>query len=125
MERVKTVTIKDMENRKHFKIKLFAAMEGLDFIDHIAGLLRGGEKISIKPFLKDLLPLATLIEEQTGQPVQQMSLDTAGVMFENPLAILELGKEILDHQMVFMQGSAIFQKLPEQVQNLFRAPTLV
>lgn len=116
MQKVIKVQIKDFENTVHFQIRLFDVMEGLDFIDrHMVTKDR-----SIKAFLKDLLPLATLLNTQGTEPVAVMSVETVSSYFQNPLAVLELGIKILEHQMVFMKESEIFREYAEAAAKLLR-----
>ena len=108
-----------MDISKNFRIRLLDAMEGLNFIDKAISAFNGKDSLSIKPFLEDLLPLATLMDERGDKPVQDMSLSNCGALFKNPLAILELGVEILKFQQVFMKDSAIFQPLISKLENTF------
>ena len=125
MDKIKRIEIMDMGVKKHFQIRLFKALEGLDFIDKLASVFKNNENFSIKPFIKDLLPLASLINQTTGEIVQDLTWETAGALFESPMAIIDLAKEILDHQMVFTKDSAIFQAFPKQVKNMFTRQPLV
>lgn len=106
MEKTKKVTVKDFDGKsQRFLIRLFDVDKGLDFIDRYVS----SENKSIKPFLADLLPLATLLDANGVNEVDTMSLDKAKVYFENPFAVIELGLEILEHQKVFMKESEVFQ----------------
>ena len=106
MEKTKKVTVKDFDGKsQRFLIRLFDVDKGLDFIDRYVT----SENKSIKPFLADLLPLATLLDANGVNEVDKMSLDKAKVYFENPFAVIELGLEILEHQKVFMKESEVFQ----------------
>jgi len=106
MEKTKKVTVKDIDGKtQRFLIRLFDVEKGLDFIDRYLT----SENKSIKPFLADLLPLATLLDATGVNEVDVMSLDKAKVYFENPFAVIELGLEILEHQKVFMKESEVFQ----------------
>lgn len=115
---VKKVQIKDMDDVKHFQIRLFNAMDGLDFIDRFVGQINAKEH-SVKPFLKDLLPLATLMDVNGVTPVQEMSLESASAVFKSPIAILELGVKVLEHQEVFLKNSENFQSLMGQLKKQF------
>ena len=125
------VEITDGGKKKKFVVHLFSAMDGLSFIDtliatmgDVMALRSGtGKKISIKPLLKDLLPLATYMSDDWQTPVATLSEDTINNYFENPLAVIELGKKILDHQMVFMKESEVFQNLMGELKNSFNLPT--
>ena len=106
MEKVKKVTINDIDGKKlKFAVKLFGVDEGLDFIDKWVS----SENKSIKPYLAELLPLATLLDANGAESVDTMSLDKAKIYFENPFAVLELGLAILEHQKVFMNESEVFR----------------
>lgn len=106
MEKTKKVTVKDFDGKtQRFLIRLFDVDKGLDFIDRYIT----SENKSIKPFLADLLPLATLLDATGVNEVDVMSLEKAKVYFENPFAVIELGLEILEHQKVFMKESEVFQ----------------
>ena len=88
-----------------FSIRLFDALDGLDFVDRYVT----SKDKSIKPFLADLLPLATLLDTTGMQPVDTMSLEKVNTYFQNPLAVIELGLAILEHQKVFMKESEVFR----------------
>lgn len=115
---VKKVQIRDMDDVKHFQIRLFNAMDGLDFIDRFVSQLNSKEH-SVKPFLKDLLPLATLMDVNGVNPVQEMSLESASAVFKSPIAILELGMKVLEHQEVFLKNSENFQPLMARLKSQF------
>lgn len=107
-----------MDKALKFNIRLFNAMEGLDFIDK-----RIAEKSrSIKECLKDLLPLATLMDSSGTNPVAEMSLENSASYFESPLAPIELGIKILEHQMVFMKSSEIFRPYVSILEKMYRLP---
>lgn len=118
MQKVVKIEIKDMDKALKFNIRLFNAMEGLDFIDK-----RIAEKSrSIKECLKDLLPLATLMDSSGTNPVAEMSLENSASYFESPLAPIELGIKILEHQMVFMKSSEIFRPYVSILEKMYRLP---
>lgn len=118
MQKVVKIEIKDMDKALKFNIRLFNAMEGLDFIDK-----RIAEKSrSIKECLKDLLPLATLMDSSGKNPVAEMSLENSASYFESPLAPIELGIKILEHQMVFMKSSEIFRPYVSILEKMYRLP---
>lgn len=118
MQKVVKIEIKDMDKALKFNIRLFNAMEGLDFIDK-----RIVEKSrSIKECLKDLLPLATLMDSSGTNPVAEMSLENSASYFESPLAPIELGIKILEHQMVFMKSSEIFRPYVSILEKMYRLP---
>jgi hypothetical protein len=118
MQKVVKIEIKDMDKALKFNIRLFNAMEGLDFIDK-----RIAEKSrSIKECLKDLLPLATLMDSSGTNAVAEMSLENSASYFESPLAPIELGIKILEHQMVFMKSSEIFRPYVSILEKMYRLP---
>jgi translation initiation factor RLI1 len=124
------VEIMDGGKKKKFVVHLFNALDGLEFIDtliatvgDVMALRNGvGKKVSIKPLLKDLLPLATYMSDDWQTVIAPLSEETINNYFENPLAVLELGKKILDHQMVFMKESETFQGLTDAFKNSFSTP---
>lgn len=117
MENTKKFTIKDMDTEKHFNVRLFSAMEGLDFFDKIVGTLKNQETLSVKPFLKDLLPLATLLDTNGDKPLRPLDLQSCDNLFKNPLAVIQLGIEIMEFQMVFMNDSDLFRPFKEVLQG--------
>lgn len=119
MEDVKDITINDMGNTLYFRIRLFDAEKGLDFIDKIAESIKD-KKFSVKNYLNDLIPLASLLDVN-GVTVVKASLtlkDCYGII-RNPLAIVELGTEIFKFQEVFMKDSVICQRLMQKVGNIW------
>ena len=119
MEDVKDITINDMGNTLYFRIRLFDAEKGLDFIDKIAESIKD-KKFSVKNYLNDLIPLASLLDVN-GVTVVKASLtlkDCYGII-RNPLAIVELGTEIFKFQEVFMKASVICQQLMHKVGNIW------
>ncbi len=121
--KIKKVEIKDSGAIKYFTIRLFNPIEGLDFIDRLISTLAGDmSKISIRPLLKDLLPLATMTSPD-GEKIMDLTYDKVNNVFENPLSVLELGIAILEHQMVFMKESEAFRQYLKPVQSMFNMPT--
>ena len=119
MEDVKDITINDMGNTLYFRIRLFDAEKGLDFIDKIADSIKD-KQFSVKNYLNDLIPLASLLDVN-GVTVVKASLtlkDCYGII-RNPLAIVELGTEIFKFQEVFMKDSVICQQLMQKVGNIW------
>ena len=119
MEDVKDITINDMGNTLYFRIRLFDAEKGLDFIDKIAESIKD-KKFSVKNYLNDLIPLASLLDVN-GVTVVKASLtlkDCYGII-RNPLAIVELGTEIFKFQEVFMKDSVICRQLMQKVGNIW------
>lgn len=121
--KIKHVKIKDGGNVKEFTIRLFGALEGIDFIDKFLGDLatfaKGGtnmQGLSIRKFMGELLPLATILDGN-GKPLDTMSLEKVDNYFENPLAPIELAMKILEHQMVFTNESEVFQQFKNTLQN--------
>lgn len=117
-KKVIKITVKDGGNDKTFNVRLFGALEGMDFLDNFVS----SGKVSIKDIAGDLLPLATLIGAD-GKPIDTMSMDKVDTYFQNPLAVLELAYKIFQHQMVFMNESETFRKLIPTVENLFNMPS--
>lgn len=106
METIKKITIKDLDEQKlTFSVRLFDALDGIDFVDRYVS----SKDKSIKPFLTDLLPLATLLDASGQTAVDTMSLEKVNTYFQNPLAVIELGLAILEHQKVFMRESEVFR----------------
>ena len=106
METIKKITIKDLDGQKlTFSVRLFDALDGIDFVDRYVS----SKDKSIKPFLADLLPLATLLDASGQNAVDTMSLEKVNTYFQNPLAVIELGLAILEHQKVFMKESEVFR----------------
>lgn len=117
----KLIEIKDLDNTLKFKIRLFGALEGLDFMDTALGLIGSKEKLSIRPFLENLLKLATPMDG-TGtmpllQPGQRFSLTAADGMFQNPLSLINLGLQILEFQKVFIKSSPQFHPLIQTLEG--------
>jgi hypothetical protein len=118
-KKVIQVTIKDGGNDKTFSIRLFGALEGMDFLDR---LMAQGNSFSIKAIAGDLLPLASLVAPD-GKVIVTMSLSKVDTYFENPLSVIELAHAIFKHQMVFMNESETFRKLIPTVENMFNMPS--
>lgn len=124
IEKIKKVEIKDCGEIKYFTIRLFDPLAGLDFIDRLIGLLAGDKsKISIRPLLGDLLPLATMVGADGTTKIADMSLDKVNTYFQNPLSILDLGMKILEHQMVFMNESETFRPFAATLRGTLGMPT--
>lgn len=122
MEKVKKVTIKSGDTELHFNVRLFTAMQGLDFIDSV--FVAAGDRsktFSIKSVMAELLPLATLVGAD-GTVVDTMSIDKVDTYFQNPLLVIDLAKQIFDHQMVFMNESETFRPLIPAVRSMFNMP---
>ena len=126
IQKTKIVCVEDFTGKRYFKIRLFGVMDGLDFFDRITGSVQGffaNQKTSIKEYLKDLIPLAVPMDE-TGTKIvwpegQPFTLDAAAAMFENPMALVELGWEVLAFQQVFFDSSTTFRSLIETVKKAF------
>lgn len=124
MEDTKKVCIEDFENKFYFMIHLFDTERGLDFIDNLRKNFAGGS-INIKPLLDDLLPLASLLDANGEQVVKEsVTRRDLYAMFKNPLSVLELGTDIFEFQMVFLENSKAFQPLAKTLRGLFNIPTL-
>ena len=124
----KDIVIDDMGNKHHFRIRLFDAEKGLDFVDLYLNTMKnmgGASQVSIKPFLKDLIPLAAMLDVNGSQVVNpQLDLPTCYSIFQNPLSILELGLEIMGFQEVFIQNSKAFQPLMSKLKAMSPIQTL-
>ena len=118
-KKVINVTVADGGNKKTFAVRLFGALEGLDFIDKF---IQGVDKPSIKNSLSGLLPLASLIGPDE-KPIDTMSVSKIDTYFQNPFAVLELAIAIFKHQMVFMEESEAFRPLMKDVLAMFDLPT--
>lgn len=120
--KIKRIKIKDGGNVKEFTVRLFGVLEGLDFIDKFLGdmasFVKTGQGISIRKVMADLLPLAGLIGPD-GNVQDEMSYDKLDNYFENPLSAIELAIGILEHQMVFMNESGLFQQYREKAKAMF------
>lgn len=117
-KKVIQVTIKDGGNDKTFSVRLFGALEGLEFLDKIIS----NGNFSLTSALEDLLPLASLVAPD-GKVIDTMSKSKVDTYFENPLSVLELAKAIFEHQTVFMNESETFRKLIPSVENMFSMPS--
>lgn len=127
--KVKHVKIKDGGNVKEFTIRLFGALEGIDFLDEFLGdmaqFVKGGagtKSISIKRVMGRLLPLASILGGD-GKPLDTLSIEKIDNYFENPLAAVELAMDILEHQMVFMNESEQFRQYLNVAKAMFAIPT--
>lgn len=118
-KKVINVTVADGGNKKTFAVRLFGALEGLEFIDKY---IQGAEKPSIKNSLAELLPLATMIGPDE-KPIDTMSVSKIDTYFQNPFAVLELAIAIFKHQLGFMDESEAFRALKKEVLALFDLPT--
>ena len=120
MESTKNIIIKDMDNKMHFRIRLFDCEKGLDFIDNLIGRVKSDSVMSIKPYLDDLLPLAALLDNN-GREVVAPSLtkEECYTIFQNPLSILELGMEIFKFQEVFLKNSEAFRGLEKTLGSIW------
>ena len=117
MERkVINVTVAHGGHKKSFSVRLFGAMEGLDFLDKL--MQQSSDKLSIKNIMGDLLPLATMLGPQ-GEPIDTLSMSKVETYFQSPLAVVELAIAIFKHQMVFMTESEVFRKFKPEVEKMF------
>lgn len=117
MESSKKIKIKDFDNEFNFRINLFTAEKGLDFIDSVVGRIKG--ELSIKPYIDDLLPLADLLDGQGNVVKSGLTRQDCLAMFQNPLSIIELSVEIFKFQEVFLKDSEIFQPLISTVKGIW------
>lgn len=124
MESTKNIVIKDMDNKMHFRIRLFDCEKGLDFVDSLVSRIKTDSLMSVKPFLDDLLPLASLMDGD-GREVVTPSLTRSDCysIFQNPLSILELGMEIFKFQEVFLKNSEAFRGLEKILENIWNTTT--
>jgi hypothetical protein len=120
MESTKNIIIKDMDNKMHFRIRLFDCEKGLDFIDNLISRIKSDSVMSVKPYLDDLLPLAALLDNN-GREVVAPSLtkEECYSIFQNPLSILELGMEIFKFQEVFLKNSEAFRGLEKTLGSIW------
>lgn len=124
MEETKKVCIKDFENKHYFLINLFSAEKGLDFIDNLRTNFKGGS-INIKPLLDDLLPLASLMDANGDKIVKDsVTRQDCYGLFKNPLSIIELGTDIFEFQMVFLENSEAFRPLAKSLRDILNIRTL-
>lgn len=121
MEKEKIVEIQDLDNKLKFKIKLFSPLQGIRFFDTFIASMDG--KFSIEPLLKDLLPLATQLTAD-GKEFMPLDINSADKLFQNPLAIMDLGIEIFNFQSVFMESSPRFRPFASKVQNVLALANL-
>lgn len=112
------VEITDGGSKKTFSVRLFGALEGIQFLD---GIVASGQGVKISDIIKDLLPLASLVDQE-GKVIDTMSVSKIDTYFENPLSALELAYKIFEHQMVFMNESEIFRPLIPAVKSIFKLP---
>lgn len=118
MESTKKIKIQDLENTFYFQIQLFDAERGLDFLDNIAGRLKGG--LSIKPYIDDLLPLASMLDSNGEKIVQEtVTRKDCYSIFQNPLSIINLCIEIFKFQEVFLKDSEIFLQLKNNLGSIW------
>ena len=121
MEKEKVVEIQDLDNKLKFRIRLFSPMAGIKFFDTFMASVDG--KFSIEAMLKDLLPLATQLSSD-GKAITDLTLEMADTLFQNPLAVMDLGIEIFQFQQVFMESSPRFRPFASKVQNLLASTNL-
>lgn len=124
MERSKDIIIDDLGNDIHIRINLFGVEKGLDFVDTLAKVMKAKD-FSIKLFLDDLLPLASMLDTNGAQVViPSLTRKDCYGLFQNPLSILDLGAEILEFQMVFLESSKLFRPLAEELRNILNTKNL-
>lgn len=124
MERSKDIIIDDLGNDIHIRINLFGVEKGLDFVDTLAKVIKAKD-FSIKLFLDDLLPLASMLDTNGAQVViPSLTRKDCYGLFQNPLSILDLGAEILEFQMVFLESSKLFRPLAEELRNILNTKNL-
>lgn len=123
MENTKKICINDMGNKLYFKLHLFDVERGLDLADKLAGNLIA-ENIKIRELLGELLPLVDMLDAKGDKVVKEgLSVSDCNSIFQNPLAVIELGVEVLKFQQVFIQNSALFQPLMKTLGNIWNTKT--
>lgn len=125
MENTKNIVIDDLGKEVHLRISLFNAERGLDFVDNLFQKVRTKEGFSIKDVLDDLLPLVSLLDANGDKVVKEgLSRQDCYSIFENPLSIVDLGMEVFNFQLVFMENSKVFRPYAKALQDMFNMPTL-
>lgn len=125
MENTKNIVIDDLGKEVHLRISLFNAERGLDFVDNLFQKVRTKEGFSIKDVLDDLLPLVSLLDANGDKVVKEgLSRQDCYSIFENPLSIVDLGMEVFNFQLVFMENSKVFRPYAKALQDMFNTPTL-
>ncbi len=123
MENTKKICINDMGNKLFFKLHLFDVERGLDLADKLAGNLIA-KNIKIRELLGELLPLVDMLDAKGDKVVKEgLSVSDCNSIFQNPLAVIELGAEVLKFQQVFIQNSALFQPLMKTLGNIWNTKT--
>ena len=123
MEKTKKICINDMGNKLYFKLHLFDVERGLDLADKLAGNLIA-KNIKIRELLGELLPLVDMLDAKGDKVVKEgLSVSDCNSIFQNPLAVIELGAEVLKFQQVFIQNSALFQPLMKTIGNIWNTKT--
>lgn len=123
MENTKKICINDMGNKLYFKIHLFDVERGLDLADKLAANLIA-KNIKIRELLGELLPLVDMLDAKGDKVVKEgLSVSDCNSIFQNPLAVIELGAEVLKFQQVFIQNSALFQPLMKTLGNIWNTKT--
>lgn len=123
MENTKKICINDMGNKLYFKLHLFDVERGLDLADKLAGNLIA-KNIKIRELLGELLPLVDMLDAKGDKVVKEgLSVFDCNSIFQNPLAVIELGAEVLKFQQVFIQNSALFQPLMKTLGNIWNTKT--
>ena len=123
MENTKKICINDMGNKLYFKLHLFDVERGLDLADKLAGNLIA-KNIKIRELLGELLPLVDMLDAKGDKVVKEgLRVSDCNSIFQNPLAVIELGAEVLKFQQVFIQNSALFQPLMKTLGNIWNTKT--
>lgn len=123
MENTKKICINDMGNKLYFKLHLFDVERGLDLADKLAGNLIA-KNIKIRELLDELLPLVDMLDAKGDKVVKEgLSVSDCNSILQNPLAVIELGAEVLKFQQVFIQNSALFQPLMKTLGNIWNTKT--
>ena len=125
MENTKNIVIDDLGKEVHLRISLFNAERGLDFVDNLFHKVRTKEGFSIKDVLDDLLPLVSLLDANGDKVMKEgLSRQDCYSIFENPLSIVDLGMEVFNFQLVFMENSKVFRPYAKALKDMFNTPTL-
>lgn len=123
MENTKKICINDMGNKLYFKLHLFDVERGLDLADKLAGNLIA-KNIKIRELLGELLPLVDMLDAKGDKVVKEgLNVSDCNSIFQNPLAVIELGAEVLKFQQVFIQNSVLFQPLMKTLGNIWNTKT--
>lgn len=112
-------------NNVDYEIRLFKAIEGLEFLDNLVIKWNNKESFSFIPYIDTLLTLASPISSD-GKKLYEQKL-TKEVLEENgwitnPLHFVELAREILNFQLVFIEDCnyLIPEELKQTLKNILQ-----